>query len=406
MWQKIARYLDYNAGAGLSPRVKKKITELLVSDDFFLANPSSRHRAGQKIQQALFLASEKVAKSLGVQSDDLLFVSSGTEANQSVIRSHTGFGSRSNLLAETAILIGAGEHSASYDLLTEFRAKNAMNVFELSLLPSGQYDLQNLHSHLAAASERGLKKAFLSLFWANNETGVMTNLVELKKVLDSSPIPVSLHLDGAQAWGKIPTDLKNTPANYVTFSAHKIGAPAGNGVIWMKPHSEFHPLLPGNQGRGRRGGTENALGILAMGEAAEEINATAFIEHTLKLRTAFESALKASGVAVKIWGEDVSRISNTSRFSFLESSPEGGHQKKPYDNWVELLDLAGFSVSHGSACKAQVIEPSRVLLKMGASPVQALNSLRISFGPGNTLEDATECARAIQQIAERKSNLS
>jgi cysteine desulfurase len=301
---------------------------------------------------------------------------------------------RSSLEEVSAIVIGAGEHSASHDLL-ELSARTKPFTRELPLLPNGQYDLLQLQTLLAEAKAQGLNRVFLSLFWANNETGVLTDLDALKAVIDGSGIPVVLHLDAAQAWGKINLSLMATPAHFVTFSAHKIGAPAGSGVIWVRPGQTLHALFPGMQARGLRGGTENSLGILSMGFAAESLNPDRFIATTLTLRTAFEKALVESGIPVKIWGAETTRVSNTTRFSLTSF--------KTYENWVELLDLKGFAVSHGSACKAKVIEPSRVLLKMGASRADALNSIRVSFGPDNTMDDVTGLIEALKSIHQAKT---
>ena len=388
MWQKNVRYLDYNATSGVSPRVKEKLIELLGREEL-LANPSSRHRLGQGVQHLLYEAQIRVSCSLGadVKTDDIVFTASGTESNQTVLRS----------LARTCdgMILGSGEHSASYDLLSEFKLPF---VQELPLSPSGQYDLSALSNCLKDAKEKGCSKIGLSLFWANNETGVLTDLSKLKSVIDDSGLTVLLHLDGAQVWGKLAFDVKNTPAAFVTFSSHKIGAPAGVGVIWIRPDSEFHPLIPGTQAKSRRGGTENILGIVAVGEAALNLDPEKFIAHTSRLRDQLEEGLLKLSHPITIWGSESSRVSNTTRFSFCDF--------KTYENWVELLDLKGFAVSHGSACKARVIEPSRVLLKMGVDRNDALNSIRISFGPSNTMEDVSVFLETLEQVILRKKENS
>jgi|GEM_PF-370748 len=392
MWQKNVRYLDYNAGSGLSASVQNKLKEVLSDDSLFWANPSSRHRPGQKIQHLLYQATLKIAASMGpaISPDELVFTSSGTEASQTVIRS--GLEGVSATSAG-AVVIGAGEHSASHDLLNEIREKNPFTR-ELPLLPNGEYDLARLAEFFSEARALGIKHVFVSLFWANNETGVLTDLDALKCVISESGLSVLLHLDAAQVWGKIPLDLAATPAQFVTFSAHKIGAPAGSGVIWMRPGQTLRPLFPGSQSRGLRAGTENTLGILSMGYACESLDPHAFIARTGTLRDAFEPALIESGIPVKIWGRSSKRVSNTSRFSLTSF--------RTYENWVELLDLKGYAVSHGSACKAQVIEPSRVLLAMGASREDALNSIRVSFGPSNTMDDVNGLIEALKSIYRAK----
>jgi cysteine desulfurase len=391
MWQKNVRYLDYNAGSGLSSFVQQKLIETLqnsLASDSLLVNPSSLHRLGQKVQHQLYQASKKIAASLGenVSTDELVFTSSGTESSQTVIRSC--------FEDANAVIIGAGEHSASHGLLEEARNSKIKFTAELPLLSNGQYDLVKLQNYFAVLKEQGLSVVFLSLFWANNETGALADLVALKKVIDDSGLQVVLHLDGAQVWGKIELNLIQTPAHFITFSAHKIGALAGSGVIWMRKGTSLRPVFRGSQSRGLRAGTENAFGILAMGYAAESMNPQKFIEITGRLQSAFEAGLNESGLPVRIWAQESKRVSNTTRFSMTSFHV--------YENWVELLDLKGFAVSHGSACKSKVIEPSRVLLNMGASRADALNSIRISFSPSNTIEDVQELIIALKTIHAAK----
>lgn len=401
MWQKNVRYLDYNAGAGLHPQVQHQLKEILGDPEFFAANPSSRHRLGQKMRHLLHRATNRVAGSFGdrVLAEQLLFTSSGTEANQTVIRSAMKTGA--------AVFIGSGEHSASYDLLHEATMSVGL-LYEIPLLPTGRYDLGQVRNLLSAdrspiRKERDSKKVLLSLFWANNETGVLNDLSEIKNLLTDlrsqyPDVEFQLHLDGAQVWGKLQFDLMSTPADYVTFSSHKIGAPAGTGVVWSRKPQSLKALIVGTQAQGARGGTENWMGIFATGVAAETVaNSTTlheFQSETARVRDRFEAKLRENAIPITIWGSDVPRVSNTSRFSFNDF--------KTYENWVELLDFRGFAVSHGSACKSQVIEPSRVLLKMGATREAALNSIRVSFGPTSSTEDADDLVANLLELYQNK----
>ncbi len=374
MWLKNVRYLDYNAGSGLSDLVHQKLVSFLKDEadsGLLLANPSSRHRLGQRVNHFLYNARLSVAHSIGVaDSDQILFTSSGSEANQTVIRSA--------ITHAQGAIVGAGEHSSTLDLLPELDALLPF-VRLLPLLPNGQNDLSALAILLNEAHSNGLERIFVSLSWANNETGVLLDFENLKQVIKNSPIQILLHIDAAQAWGKMPVEVQATGADYVTFSSHKIGAPAGVGVLWKNPSAPFKSLIKGSQQRGLRGGTENSLGIIALGFASQLLDPIAFQVHTRKLQERLELALKSQSHRIKIWGQECPRISNTTRISFK------GFEK--YQNWVELLDMRGFAVSHGSACKSEIIEPSRVLLAMGATREEALNSIRISLGTQNTIED-------------------
>jgi cysteine desulfurase len=389
MWQKNVRYLDYNASAGIAGTVREKLIDYLENEETGLANPSSRHRLGQREHHVLFQSAGIVSRSFGedVTPESLIFTSSGTEANQAILHSFakSGFG----------IVVGAAEHSASAEWASAVRdLYPGLWVRTLPLVPSGNHDLGKLRLLAREAKEAGVRHLGVSLFWANNETGVVANLSGLRDVLTELELPSILHLDGAQVWGKIPLDLSRTPADFVSFSSHKIGAPAGGGVIWRRKGTAFHPLFPGSQNSGLRGGSENLLGILGMRFACEQIDPENFAHRTLPLRRHLESALLKRFPEVRIWGAEEERVSNTSRISISGF--------KNYENWVELFDLQGFAISHGSACRASVIEPSRVLLAMGASREEALNSFRISFGPHSTIQDCDEFVEAFGAILAQK----
>jgi cysteine desulfurase len=321
----------------------------------------------------------------------LIFTSSGTEANQAILHSfvQSGFG----------LIVGAVEHSASTEAVKALRHDHPeLWVRELPLGPSGNHDLNCLPELAREAGVSGITHLGISLFWANHETGVLANLPAIRETLIELPLPSTLHLDGAQVWGKIPLDLAKSPADFVSFSSHKIGAPAGAGVIWKRKGTAFHPLIPGSQNSGLRGGTENLFGILGMRFACEGLDPSAFESVTAPLQARLETGLKNRVPESLIWGQEQPRVSNTSRISFR------GFQS--YENWVELLDLRGFAVSHGSACRASVIEPSRVLLSMGASREEALNSIRVSFGPSSDLSDCDALVDAIADLLAGKRRVA
>ncbi len=389
MWQKNVRYLDYNASAGISGFVRDQLIEYLKNGETGLANPSSRHRLGQREHHVLFQSAGIISRSLGenVTPDELIFTSSGTEANQAIIHSYvrSGYG----------IIVGAAEHSASFEALDSLqKAHPELWVRILPLTSAGNHDLTRLQAFADEAKSSGIHHLGISIFWANHETGVLASLESIRAAILNLPIPSTLHLDGAQVWGKVMLDLNRSPADFVSFSSHKIGAPAGAGVIWRRKGTAFHPFIRGSQNLGLRGGSENLLGVLGMRFACESLDPKRFKEHTAPLQEKLETKLKERHPGIQIWGEAEARVSNTSRISFKGF--------KNYENWVELLDLKGFAVSHGSACRASVIEPSRVLLAMGASQEDALNSIRVSFGPQSSIEDCEALAEAIVELVSSK----
>lgn len=373
MWQKNVHYLDFNAGAGLSVSVQQEIISLIQSE-LFLANPSSIHGLGQKVKNRILQAQEAVARSLGsgVTPAHLRFTGSGTQANRTVILE----------AAEWAqvFMIGAGEHSATWDMIPPLGSLEK-EVQVVPLQGSGQLNFSALQEILSTLSPQ--KKAVLSLCWINNETGVVLDLHSLQSVLKPYP-QVYLHLDGAQAWGKLSLDLFQTGAHWITFAGHKIGAPSGTGIIFTKESS----------GKKRKDGTENILGMVGLGAATASLNEVYFSQHCRELQRILETGLEALGKEIRIIGKNATRVSNTTRFTV------GGFTN--YENWVELLDLQGFAVSHGSACQSNIREPSRVLLAMGCSPSEALNTVRVSISTQTTLSDIEKFLKAFEQILNQK----
>lgn len=393
MWQKNVLYLDYNASAGISHEVRKALAVSLNDGTRWVANPSSAHQWGQREDASLRSALVSISRSLGgVDPSELIPTSSGTESNQAVL---------ATLARDCAVLfVGAGEHPASWDCVPHLQERHPdLQVFPIPLTGAGAADLSVLAERLReirsrSSVEGSVLRVGISLAWANNETGVLLDLESLSKVVAESGVPCRIHLDGAQAWGKLPVDLKRNLADYVTFSSHKIGAPAGAGLIWRRSSAPFFPVFPGDGNQGRRGGSMNGIGLLGLGEAARHVHPEAFQGHTQPLRDRFEGELKRRIPGVRVFGDQSPRVGNTSRFGFEGFSG--------YADWVELLDLEGFAVSRGSACKSGSPAPSRVLLSMGVPEAIALNSLRVSTGPDISWEGLERFLNALCSLHEKK----
>jgi cysteine desulfurase len=382
MWQKNVLYLDYNASAGVTSEVRKALTNSLNDGARWLANPSSAHQLGQGEEAFCRSALESISRSLGgVDAFELTLTSSGTESNQVVLDA---------LAAECQVLwVGAGEHPASLDHLPLLRQRHpGLSVRLVPLHRDGSSDLDALAGELKALDRESRPMVGISLAWANNETGAVLDLEALSRLKAESGVRCRVHLDGAQAWGKLPVVLPGLSfVDYVTFSSHKVGAPAGSGLVWKR----------GGGFSGRKTGSRNALGLVALGEAARHVDPLRFSENTAPLRDRFEEQLKIRIPGVRIFGEGCTRVSNTSRFGF-EGFPR-------YADWAEQLDLAGFAVSRGSACRSGTPGPSPVLLAMGIPPEIAVNSIRVSFGPDRTWEEMESFLAALCTLHEKKRNL-
>jgi cysteine desulfurase len=358
-----AIYLDANAGAPLKPEALAAVRQL-TSD--LLPNPSSVHAHGRRAKRFLAEARERIALSLGSRTDpeQLVLASSGTEANQLAIRSALSPRIRAGQAPHW--ITTAVEHD-SVRQMTDWLTARGGSVDVLGVDPDGRLDLDALASLIRPET------ALISAMWVNNETGVITDvarLAEIVRTARASNPELKLHIDAAQAWGKLPIDLETLGANYVAFSGHKIGGLAGTGVLHLARRTQAHAAIPGKQEKGRRGGTENLLGLASLGAAAATLEPVAWSARVAPLRDRLESEILARIPGARINGAGAPRVANTLNATF--EGVEG-------DSLVMALDLAGYSVSSGSACASGVLEPSHVLLAMGRKAGEAMAAIRVSL---------------------------
>lgn len=387
MSSRSAVYLDFNAAAPLHPRVKEAIAAFLETSEF-PGNPSSTHASGRKAKAILGEARERVAASWKVRdADGLLFASSGSEANQLAVLAGRG---RAPKNGKDVWVLSPVEHDSTRQLRADWE-KAGGQALEMKVDRNG---VLSFTDEIEEKIREG-RVALVSLVWANNETGVLTDLEPIAKACSASGVP--LHVDGAQAWGKIPINLSTLPVDYFSASGHKIGALSGTGVLWKRTGMPFHdPILPGKQEKGRRGGTENVLGALSLGIAASHSDPAAFEARCFPLRESFEAKLKDGFPEVRLHGEESRRIANTSCFHF------------PGFTGASLqiaLDLEGFSVSSGSACSSGALEPSHVLTAMGVPPEEALASIRVSIGTSTRAEELDSFLAALLRLKVRAQKI-
>jgi cysteine desulfurase len=367
MSARTAIYLDANAGAPLKPAallaIQKAVAGTPGAAFSFVPNPSSIHSHGRLAKRWLAEAREKIARSLGhrVDVEQLVFTSSGTEANQLAIRSVLE--ARLERGEKPHWITTSIEHDSALQM-AEWLLKRGGTVSFLPVSAQGRVDVSQVVALLKPET------ALVSAMWVNNETGVITDMAELVREVRKSSSPVTLHVDAAQAWGKLPLDLTAMGADLVTFSSHKIGALAGSGLVWVARGTPLSALIRGKQEKGRRGGTENLLGIMAMGAAAADLDPLAWAARVAPLRDQLQRVISERLSGTRINGEDAPRVANTLNVSF--DGVEG-------DGLVMAMDLAGYSVSSGSACSSGVLEPSHVLMAMGRTEAQAMSALRVSL---------------------------
>ena len=384
-----ANFLDFNSGVPLSHLVLEELLSLFpTSHQPPIGNPSSVHASGRVAKRLLADARDQVAGSLGrdVDPESLIFTSSGTEANQLAISSALQF-ETSNSIRPHWITTSV-EHDSVMQMIERLRGEG----IECSLLPvdqNGRPRVELLPSLIRPNTK------LLSCIWVNNETGVINDIDLLAQVASSRGIP--LHVDAAQAWGKIPIDVLSLGATYVTLSAHKIGGLPGTGVLWLKRGAKLSPVVLGKQEKGRRGGTENILGAMAAGIAAQKLDTVNWSAKTGELQDRFERLLmsKLAGMTINGRGDSqqpVPRVTNTTHLTFQDLSGE---------SLVLALDLAGYCVSAGSACSSGALEPSHVLLAMGRSREEAMSSVRISYHPSTPWQVLEEFVMDLGMILTR-----
>lgn len=336
-------YLDHNATAPVRAGVIVAVEEALRAG----GNPSSVHAEGRAAKRRVSDARDAVAALLGATADGVVFTASGTEANNLAIK---GSG-------RPRVLVSAIEHPAV--------AKVCDDAQVIDVDENGVVRLDGLADLLAASDT----PALVSVMLANNETGVIQPIAEIARLAHDHG--ALMHTDAVQAAGKIAVDIKALGVDMLSVSAHKIGGPSGVGALVLAPGTDIAAQIRGGgQEQGRRAGTENIAGIAGFGAAASEAKAEldAFAELAV-LRDRLEAKiLKACPDAV-IYGKDAPRLANTTYVSMPGVASE---------TQVMAFDLAGFSVSAGSACSSGKVAAGPVLAAMGAA--NATDVIRVSLG--------------------------
>jgi cysteine desulfurase len=367
-------YLDSNATTAMLPEAVEAMMPWLRGNP---ANPSGTYRTAKLARTAIEEAREHVAALIGAEGSEIVFTSSGTESV------NTALHSLDILAGAGTAVVTAIEHSA----VLRFVESGKRDVKQVSVDADGRLDL----SAFRAACEGA---AYVSVMAANNETGVIQPLAEASAIAREFGLPV--HSDAVQAVGKIGVDVRRDHVDLLSLSAHKIHGPKGVGALYVRSGLDFSPLLHGGgQESGRRSGTENVAGIVAMGEAArwaKKALEDGAADRIKDMRDAFEKMVMEGVTGCLRNGDPVIRLPNTSHLSF-ESCDAAG--------LLILLDEAGVACSAGSACMSGKRKPSHVQLAMGIPEARAKTSLRFSFSRLNTPEEAEQAAALTIRSVEK-----
>lgn len=376
-------YLDANATTPVLPQACA--AALKVMGDVF-GNPSSSHASGLKARARMAEVRARARRVLGVSSGELIFVSGATEGIQTAVLS--ALKSLSGRNDVDCVLYGATEHSAVPQALRHWNAVLGLGlaVVEIPVAINGAHDLNWLRVH---AGRAGL----VCTMAANNETGVVSDLADIATALEQSP---ALWLvDGVQALGKLALDLTGLQIDYAAFSGHKLYAPKGIGLLYVREGAPLTPMMAGGGQEGAlRSGTENLPAIAALGAVLEALeNDSCFQDQTTmrvfneRLATALRSAF--SGL---VFNAPLATCLPTT----LNFSVPGLGSKAI----IDVFDAAGLRVSGGSACSAGSASPSHVLLAMGLPAWQTESAVRMSFGPATTVEFIDEACKRILKCGE------
>ena len=371
-------YFDNNATTRVAPEVVDAMIPFLRD---FWGNPSSAYTFGSQVGKQIEVAREKVAALIGAEPKEIVFTSCGTESNNAVLQS-----ALATQPGKRHILTTAVEHSAIVKHC-EWLQKQGCEVTFLPVDADGMLDL-----HLLDQSIRP-DTAVVSVMWANNETGVIFPVEEIAAICRSRG--VLFHTDATQAPGKLKLDVGDVGADFLTLSAHKLHAPKGIGLLYVRRRTKFQPfLIGGHQERGKRGGTENVAGIVGFGRAAELAMERLEDENTRvrALRDRLEETILRTVPNTLRNGAKEPRLPNTSNIAFDFVEAEG---------ILMMLDELGICASSGSACTTGSLNPSHVLTAMGIKPARAKGCVRFSLGCYNTGEEVDYLLTHIPKVIAR-----
>lgn len=354
-------YFDNNATTQVAPEVVEAMLPFLREH---WGNPSSSYAFGRQLAGHIDDARTKIAGLIHAEPREIVFTSCGTESNNSAI--HSALATQPG---KRHVLTTAVEHSANIKFC-QLLQKQGYAVTFLPVSPEGALDLRLLEESIRPDT------AIVSVMWANNETGILFPVGEIAAICRSKG--VLFHTDAVQAAGKVKIDVRELDPDCLSLSAHKLHAPKGIGLLYLKRRVKYQPyIVGGGQEHGRRGGTENVANIVAFGRAAELAlkNLQQATTRVRALRDQLEEGILNSIPGTARNGAREPRLPNTSNIAFAGVEAEG---------ILMLLDQAGICASSGSACTTGSLDPSHVLTAMGCSAARARGSIRFSLGIYNT----------------------
>ncbi len=376
-------YLDNNATTAVAPEVREAMMPYL---DELYGNPSSMHTFGGQIFRQIEEARAGVAALIGAEAEEIIFTSCGTESDNTAIMSAVESYPHKRHFVTTRV-----EHPA----VLNFGKHLARKGYRVTFLPVDTLGKLDMDAFLKAIDE---DTAVVSIMYANNETGVIFPIREIGEILKERNI--LFHTDAVQAVGKIPLNVKELPVDMLSLSGHKIHAPKGVGVLYVRKGTRFHPyIIGGHQERGRRAGTENVASLIGLGKACElaRKHLTQEADQVMRLRNKLETALLQCCPDARVNGDTGHRLPNTTNVSFEYVEGEA---------ILLRMDEHGICASSGSACSSGSLEPSHVLRAMGVAFTAIHGSIRFSLSRYNTEEEIDRVIAILPPIIKELRTIS
>ena len=377
----------YADNAATTKPSRTALDAMLPCFEQFYGNPSSLHSVGQRANEALCDARERIAKRLGCTPREITFTSGGSEADNQAILSAAAVGEKKG---KKHIISTAFEHHAVLHTLEKLKKQG----FEIELLNVGK--VGNITAERVRAAIRP-DTCLVTVMYANNEIGSVLPIAEIGKVCREAG--VIFHTDAVQAAGHLPINVATQNIDMLSLSAHKFHGPKGIGVLYCRKCIPLVSLIEGGaQERGKRAGTENLPAIMGMAAALDDA-CEHMAENSAKL-TALRDRLIAGLSKIPhsvLNGDPVNRLPGNVHFCF--EGIEG-------ESLLLLLDAKGICASSGSACTSGSLDPSHVLLAIGHPHEIAHGSLRLSLCEANTDEDVDDMLREIPAVVDYLRNMS
>ncbi len=376
-------YFDNNATTKVAEEVLEEMKPLFCE---LYGNPSSMHTFGGQIGRKIRQAREQVAGLLASEPGEIIFTSCGTESDNTAIR-----GALAAVPNRRKIITTRVEHPAVLTVCRDLENRG-YTVVELSVDKQGRLDLAELEEQIDDDT------ALVTIMYANNETGTIFPIEKIAELVTARA--VVFHTDAVQAVGKIPLNLSKSKIDLLSLSGHKLHAPKGVGVLYVRKGTRISPFMLGShQEEGRRAGTENVPGIVGLGKACELAteNIKEKNQKVKYLRDKLENAILQTCPDSRLNGDKEKRLLNTSNISFEYIEGE---------SILLMLDKYGICASSGSACTSGSLEPSHVLRAMGVPFTAAHGSIRFSLSRYNTEEEVDYTIEEMPEIVNKLRELS